>query len=452
VSNSGPPKSIWSRTGKLARLAAGVAQKQLSLKVANAFERGEEVAAKLREAKVQLDQAKQIAQTLGQLKGAAMKAGQLLSIELRDVFPREVTEALSALQSSGEPVRFAEIESIVREELGGEKMRQLVIDASPLASASIGQVHRAQWQRGDGSTVQLALKVQFRGIADTIDSDLKLLEKIARMFLTVSLKDIDLSGTFEELKDVLKREADYEHEAQRLEEYRQHSRQIDNVTLPQCFSELSTKRVLALSYEPGLTLDHFLKSAPPLAQRVSFASTLLDLYFREFFDWGLVQTDPNFANFLFRPNRNEIVLLDFGATRAYSPEFRADYRRLLLSSFARDRDAAYQTALKLGLISAQEGPAARNALHELLEAVLSIFSDASQPYDFTSPDSAELAASKLKAFYRELKCSPAPAQLIFLHRKLGGVHSMGKALGVRVDLRPYWQRLATQASPRSEVA
>ncbi len=447
MSPSGPPRSIWSRSTKLARLAAGLAQKQIGAKLAGAFERGGEVVHKVREAKVQLEQAKQIVEQLGQLKGAAMKAGQLMSIELRDVFPPEVVAVLSTLQSSGAPVAFAEIDSILREELGPERRALLEVEAVPLASASIGQVHRARYTTADGSTHSIVLKVQFRGIAETIDSDLALLEKIARIFLTVSLKNIDLSGTFEELKDVLKRETDYEHEAQRLEEYRKHASEFDNVFLPNCFLELSTKRVLAMSFESGLTMDGFLRAGPTQHQRLAFADTLLDLYFREFFEWGLVQTDPNFANFLFRPQSLGVVLLDFGATRSYSQSFRADYRKLLLSSFRGDRETAYQTAVRLGLIGENEGRDARLALHELLEAVLSIFKDEQQPYDFTSTVAADLAATKLKAFYRALECSPAPAQLIFLHRKLGGVHSMGKALGARLDLRPYWRRLVEQPEP-----
>ncbi len=450
MSSSGPPRGIWSRSTKLARLAASLAQKQLSAKIVQAVERGEEVAKKLKAARLQVEQAKQVVEQLGQLKGAAMKAGQLLSIELRDVFPQEVTDVLSRLQDSGAPVRFEEIDSVLRQELGPERRQQLQVENTAVASASIGQVHRARFQKPDGTSQTLALKVQFRGIAETIDSDLLLLERIAKLFLAVQLKNIDLTSTFEELKAVLKRETDYAHEAERLLEYRAHTQTLDGFQVPQYFAEFSTPRVLAMSFEEGLKLDDYLKTNPPREEREAFATLLLDLYFREFFEWGLVQTDANFANFLFRPKSREVVLLDFGATRSYSTEFREDYKRLLLASFRQDRAEALQYAQKLGLIDAAEGSQAQQALHELLEAVLSLFNDETQPYDFTARGHAELAAVKLRAFYRALKCSSAPAQLIFLHRKLGGIHSMGKALGVSLDLRPFWSRL-TEPSNASQA-
>jgi aarF domain-containing kinase len=450
MSASGPPpRGIWSRSTKLARLAAGLAQKQLSAKIVRAVERGEEVAQKLNAVRLQVEQAKQVVEQLGQLKGAAMKAGQLLSIELRDVFPAEVTDVLSRLQDSGAPVRFEEIDSVLRQELGPERRSRLQVEETAVASASIGQVHRARLKNADGTSQTVALKVQFRGIADTIDSDLSLLERIAKLFLAVQLKNIDLTSTFEELKAVLKRETDYAHEAQRLLEYRHHTQTLDAFQVPQCFAEFSTARVLAMSFEEGLKLDEYMKTNPPKEERLFFATALLDLYFREFFEWGLVQTDANFANFLFRPAAKELVLLDFGATRSYSSEFRCDYQRLLLASFRQDRAEALQYALKLGLIDAREGPLAQQALHELLEAVLSLFRDETQPYDFTSRDHADQAAVKLKAFYRALTCSAAPAQLIFLHRKLGGIHSMGKALGVKLDLRPFWKRLTALPNEHS---
>ncbi len=423
------------------KLATGLAQKELALRVGRAFERGEAAAQKMGQVKVQLEQARAIVESLGQLKGAAMKAGQLLSMELRDVLPPEVVEVLSQLQASGSTVGFDEIQAIVREELGEAAFAQLEVSPTPLASASIGQVHRARWNRPGGGVEELVLKVQFRGIAETIDSDLAVLERLARLFLSVQLKELDLAGVFEELKAVLVRETDYLHEAEALTQYRELAHQVPGLRVPQVFPELSSKRVLALSWESGLSLDAFLSTNPSFADQEHFASALLDLYFREFFEWGLVQTDANFANFLFRPGAKELVLLDFGATRSYPPAFRADYRALLLSTFKRDRPAALEAAYRLKLIDPAEGEGAKVALHELLETVLDIFTDRAQPLDFNDRRHVDASASALKAYYRALKISPPPAQLIFLHRKLGGVHTLGKALGAKLDLRPFWQRL-----------
>ena len=441
MSKQAPPRSIWSRSSRLVQLAAGLAKKELAGRVSRAVDRGEALLQQAEQVRVQVEQARAIVESLGQLKGAAMKAGQLLSMELRDVLPPEVITVLSELQASGATVDFEEIESVLRDELGPERMSQLEISKVPLASASIGQVHRATWRSPEGTTHDLVLKVQFRGIAQTIDSDLALLERIARLFLAVQLKHFDVTAVFSELKEVPTRETDYEHEADALERYRALAHQVPGLRVPSVFKSLCTKRVLALSYEPGLTLEAFLATGPDAAERERVAHQVLDLYFREFFEWGLVQTDANFGNFLFRPETGELVLLDFGATRAYPEEFRVHYRALLTASLRRDRPTALAAAHALNLIDPAEPQASRDALHALLEAVLTVFTPAAQPVDFQDRRLVDEASGKLKAYYRVLTCSPPPAQLLFLHRKLGGVYSLGRALRARIDLLPYAGRL-----------
>ena len=119
----------------------------------------------------------------------------------------------------------------------------------------------------NGVMRDVVLKVQFRGIAETIDSDLVLLERIARLFLTVQAKQFDVSAVFDELREVLKLETDYLHEADALERYRARAHQVPGLRVPEVFHELSTRRVLALSFEKGLTLDAFMATAPTAAQR-----------------------------------------------------------------------------------------------------------------------------------------------------------------------------------------
>jgi predicted unusual protein kinase regulating ubiquinone biosynthesis (AarF/ABC1/UbiB family) len=177
--NAPPPKSVWSRSTRLMSLAAGLAKKELASRIAGGGALGSaaEAAHRLR---VQVEQAKAIVQSLGQLKGAAMKAGQFLSIELRDVLPPEVIDVLGALQDSGSTVSWEEIQSIMLAELGPERLAQLQVEETPMASASIGQVHRAVYRTHAGAEHAVAVKVQFRGIADTIASDLALLERFWR--------------------------------------------------------------------------------------------------------------------------------------------------------------------------------------------------------------------------------------------------------------------------------
>ena len=213
---SSPPTSAWSRSASLLKLGARLAAKEVGGRlrgVSDDTTLGEGASRLL----TQVSQAKDIVASLGQLKGAAMKAGQLMSMELRDVLPDEVIAVLQNLQDAGESVDFGTIMEILLEELGPEKLAELSIEPEPLASASIGQVHRAVWTSPLGERHDIVLKVQFRGIAETIDSDLMVLEKIARLLVGTQSKHIDLSEAFEELKTMLKRETDYVAELQNLD-------------------------------------------------------------------------------------------------------------------------------------------------------------------------------------------------------------------------------------------
>jgi aarF domain-containing kinase len=433
-----PPTSVWSRSKALIKLGASLGAKELGGRLSRPTEN-----ASFERIKTQVAQAKAIVESLGELKGAAMKAGQLLSMELRDVLPPEVIAVLQKLQDSGSTVAFSEIEDILRTELGEERFAQLDVEAAPLASASIGQVHRARWRSPEGDR-DIVLKVQFRGIAETIDSDLAVLERIAKLFLSVQFKDIDLAAVFTELKSVLKRETDYNAELQSLLDYRAHASKVTGFHVPEPYAEISTTRVLALSFERGQKLDEFLQDHPGVAKRQAVAHQFLDLYFREFFEWGIVQTDANFANFLFRTegDATTLVLLDFGATRTYDATFRAAYKKFMLACFSNEREHAIELAVELQLIDPRESDLSKEKLVALVALVLKVFRPNEQPIDFTSRKLVDEAGEAVRVFYKGLKFSPPPAQLLFLHRKLGGIYSIVKALRGKVDLTPYWSRVS----------
>jgi aarF domain-containing kinase len=436
-----PPTSVWSRSKALLKLGASLGAKELGGRLSRPTEN-----ASFERIKTQVAQAKAIVESLGELKGAAMKAGQLLSMELRDVLPPEVIAVLQKLQDSGSTVAFSEIEDILRTELGEERFLQLEVEATPLASASIGQVHRATWHSQSGDR-DIVLKVQFRGIAETIDSDLAVLERIAKLFLSVQFKEIDLGAVFTELKAVLKRETDYNAELQSLLDYREHASKIAGFHVPEPYAAISTARVLALSFERGQKLDEFLRDHPDLAKRQAVAHQFLDLYFREFFEWGIVQTDANFANFLFRTApeagaSTTLVLLDFGATRTYDVSFRKAYKQFMLACFHNERAQAIALAVDLKLIDPRESEASKDQLVALVALVLKVFRPSEQPVDFTSRKLVDEAGDAVRVFYKGLKFSPPPAQLLFLHRKLGGIYSIVKALRGSIDLTPYWARVS----------
>jgi aarF domain-containing kinase len=383
MKKTAPPKSIFERSSKLLGLAAGIAGRELANRAVQAFQQADEVARKIQQVKTQVQQAKEIVSALGQLKGAAMKVGQLLTVELRDYLAPEVIEVLKELQNKAQPVDWATMEQVLREEFGAEKMGELIdLQKTALASASIGQVHRAAIRDGNGERREIVLKIQYPGISDTIESDCALMAKVANALLAVSFKDVDFSGTVEEVKEVLVLETDYLREAQNLKRAAELVGSLSGVSVPRVIERFTTRRVLAMDFEEGLTLEQWMATQPSAEDRSHFAQLFLDLYFREFFEWGFVQTDPNFGNFLIRPDRRELVLLDYGAAKEYSKSFRKQYGELTLANDRKDREETLRRCFEIGFFDSRESDEAQEAFYRVLQTVHRIFEKERQPCRF----------------------------------------------------------------------
>ena len=427
---------MLGRSKAMFALAAGVAGQELRHRVRSGLAASaEKVGAS--ELRARVEQAKLIVESLGRLKGALMKAGQLLSIDASDILPPEATEILSRLQGRAEPVDFEVVRGVLEAELGEERLAALEgLDPQPAASASIGQVHRARVLGTD-----VAVKVQYPGVAESIDSDIALLEKLADSWLSLARREVDLAGVFEELRVILHLEADYDRERAHLERFGELLAADARFDVPRALPSLSTSRVLTMTWADGVPLSEWILSAPSRADRVAFARAMLDLYCMEFFRWGLVQTDPNFGNFLVRPERDHIVLLDFGATVEYDVDFRRQYTRLLRAVDRSSRNDIVEEGVAFGLLDPREGPEARDMFAEMLLSAAEPFDARRQPFAFRDGDYAARSRDVVRRFTKSLRFSPPPRRLIFLHRKLGGLFQLLKRLDVELDLSPYWEQM-----------
>ena len=401
-----------------------------------------------------LEQAKTLAEGLSKLKGAAMKAGQLLSLELIDYFPKEAVQALSQLQNAAHAVEFSVIEKVLLQEIGGEKYLELTaLDPKPIGAASIGQVHKAQYRGQD-----VALKVQYPGVTESIDSDLKILRTVASAFCALTARDMDLKPLFEEFRFILEQETDYQREAELQTRYRAHAEKLTategvRYIVPAVHPEMSTGHVLTMQWQHGQTLRHWLTQPLSQDKREKLGHGILNLYLNEFFQWGLVQTDPNQGNFLVRENGSdlEIVLLDFGATREYPRDFIKQYARLLRVTANGDREELKREAIEFGLIDRRESPEAFEALYNVLFVAIRPFltqdGRIAEPaiFDFGDEQHSRNSQTASRELAARLKYSPPPRDLVFLHRKLGGVYAALKTLGVTLDLSPYWKTMLASA-------
>ena len=439
-------KSPTSRSLKLFSLAAKVGTSEIGQSLKSKFSKATDEMSPSR-VNARLEQARWIAENLSQMKGAAMKVGQLLSIDAGDYFPPEAMAILAKLQSSAEPIDFDVVRQVLVETIGEKKLGDFDdLNPTPDAAASIGQVHRARLRGHD-----VAIKVQYPGVAESIDSDLKILKRVAKSFLGVSGRTIDLQPLFDEFRRVLEQEADYGAEFELMKEYGDHVRAIEPAAahlyrVPEPFESHSGRRVLTMSWEDGSPLELWLKSKPSLERRERIAHALLDLFCREFFEWGLVQTDPNFANFLIGPD-DALVLLDFGATLRYEAEFRQTYRGFLGAIATLDPKKIIAEGHAFELLDSRESDESKSLFAELLINSVEPFFASKQPFQFQDADYAKRSREIGSRFGRSLKFSAPPQRILFLHRKLGGLFNFVKRLDVKLDLTPYWKKMVGRELP-----
>lgn len=426
------PSSVLGRTGRLLLSGAKIATREvagrIAAKVSDAPE-SSKLATKVR-------QTQELVQTLSQLKGAAMKAGQLLSLELSDLLPPEVTEVLRQLHDAGTFMPFDQVRWILGRELGAEKLSQLEeLSPQPVAAASIGQVHKAML---NGKPV--AVKVQFPGVAKTIDADLGVLRKIAGTYLQLQGKDIDLDEMFAELALGLKKEADYRIEAAYAKKYAAVLTD-PRFVVPQVVEDFSTERVITLSFEEGIRLHDWLKGAEDIEW---FCEAVLDLIVQEFFTNGLVQTDPNYGNFLCRPKERKIVLLDFGATNEYPVAFRREIQELMKIAVEGDEAKLVELTCKYGLMDARESDEVKRLYLEMMRHVAAMFKGDVQPFDYADETFLLEIRQASMAFVGAVEYSAPARQVIFLNRKLGGMFHLLKDAGAKVDMRPFYERAVSK--------
>ena len=365
---------------------------------------------------------------LAELRGAALKLGQLLSMDTGDFIPRELTEILARLRAEADPMPDAQLQHVLSGQWGEHWQTKLAaFDAKPIAAASIGQVHRARALDGR----DLAIKVQYPGIAQSIDSDVDnaaLLLKATGLFP----RHIDLAPLLAEAKSQLHDEADYRREAAMLERYARLLGADPQFALPQTLPELSSGQILAMTFTRGVAIEQVADHPQELRDRV--AQQLMALVLRELFEFGLMQSDPNLANYRFDLETGQIVLLDFGATRLVAPQIADFYRKVLSAGMTGNQHELRGALADFGLIDPQSSPAHVAAVLQLFEAIIAPLLKQG-PFDFGEPGFLQAMRRKgleLASDRRNWRLPPAEA--FFVQRKIGGTYQLAAKLRARVDV------------------
>lgn len=374
---------------------------------------------------------------LAHLRGAAMKLGQMLSMDAGDVLEPELADILSRLRSNADPMPAKQLNGVMESSLGTSwKAEFLSFNFKPIASASIGQVHQAYSDAGDN----LAVKVQYPGIRKSIDSDV---DNVGTLLKVVGLipESVDYKGLLEEAKKQLHDEADYTREAQFAIRYHDALKEHPHFVVPKIHTESSSDSVLAMEFIDGVPIEHI--EHYDQSTRDFVMHSLLELLFRELFEFKMVQTDPNFANYLYIESTRQIGLLDFGATREYSERFSTGYRQAFASVVNNDEQGLNDALEQIGFFSQTILPDQRQAILDLVKMACEPML-VNKPYDFKASGLAQKLreAGTILSMEQEYWHTP-PADALFLHRKIGGMYLLAARIGAKVNIHQLVQPYLT---------
>ena len=418
------PKSRIGRFSRVARMAGGVAGGMLAEGVRQLAD-GQRP--KLSDMVLTPGNAKRVTKQLSAMRGAAMKVGQLLSMESEGVLPEELSKLLAQLREGALSMPEDQLEQSLNQAYGNDWIKKFKsLNRIPLAAASIGQVHRATTHDDE----QIVLKIQYPGVVDSIDSDV---DNIAWLLRVSNLlpEHMEIGELLEDAKIQLHEEANYILEGQHLANFYQVLFDDERYVIPWYYDALSTDTVLAMEFVEGEPIE----SVSNLAQVElnEMMSNLMDLMIKELFEIRLMQTDPNFANYRYLPETGQIVLLDFGATRSFKKKFVVSYKRLIRAVIAQDKQQLIEAADGLGYAASSASEQYQEFLFEIFTLALAPFAQDLE-YDFAAyPISESMSDMSDQALgFKEFWQTP-PSDILYLHRKLGGMYLLATKLKAKVN-------------------
>ena len=373
-----------------------------------------------------------LAEGLCRMRGAALKIGQMLSIQDDALLPPALAAVLARVRDSADMMPAHQLRAVLSTEWGDDWDSRLErFDEQPIAAASIGQVHRGA-VRGVGEVV---VKVQYPGVADSIESDVENVRRLINWF-HIAPKGLYLDKTMDAAKEELGAECDYRSEAANQTKFRALLRSSPlhpRVSVPAVVEALCTRQVLVSEWVDGAPIDRL--GGLPQATRDALCRDLVHLCLLELFQWRTMQTDPNWSNFLYSQHSGVLHLVDFGACIAYRKSFIDDYLRMVHACAEGDRAGVVEHSRRLGFITGDESREMMNAHVAAAFIIGEPFSARyAAGYDFAAMNMSGRVGELARVMVR-LRLTAPPKESYTLHRKLSGAFLTCKKLQANISLR-----------------
>lgn len=368
-----------------------------------------------------------IVDTLCRVRGAALKLGQILSIQDNTLISPQMQAIFERVRHSADFMPEWQMERVMEHEFGpGWESKVASFEHKPFAAASIGQVHQATLHDGR----EVAIKIQYPGVAKGINSDINNLMAILK-YWDILPKGLYIDNLVAVARRELAWEVDYKREAECAKRFKELVKPYPEYYVPDVIDELCTSQIFTTELISGTPVDKLVDAPQELRNKISYR--LLKLTLMELYEFNFMQTDPNWSNFFYNEDTDQLMLLDFGACREFDKGFVDKYIRIIKAAADRDEATVLTYSKELGFLTGYEAKVMERAHVEAVMILGEAFSR-DGPFDFGRQDTTRRIQSLLPTML-QYRLTPPPEESYSLHRKLSGMFLLCGKLHANINCK-----------------